>query len=147
VEHRSSPGRQQGIAGRVAFFRVSSDIASCAVLRSSDLPPSRQRRSLPGSLSACSDFDANRQFLLDYVERVIFDHYKVTLVGSVPLQTVLESSELPFRIEGQINIAAMRSKSGGLRRKPCCGSIAQLSDAQVKNQTISRHTAVEIEYW
>jgi hypothetical protein len=27
-------------------------------------------------LQACTEFDANRQSKLDYVERVIFDHYK-----------------------------------------------------------------------
>ena len=42
-------------------------------------------------LQACSDFDANRQFLVDHVHRVIFDHYKVTVVGSVPVQTASET--------------------------------------------------------
>jgi site-specific DNA recombinase len=42
-------------------------------------------------LQACSDFDANRQFLVAYVERVIFNRYKVIFVGSVPLRT--ESGE------------------------------------------------------
>jgi hypothetical protein len=42
----------------------------------------------------------NRQFLLDHVERMIFDHYNVTVVGSVPLQTATEHSKLAFRIEG-----------------------------------------------
>jgi hypothetical protein len=60
-------------------------------------------------LPACTEFDTNRQFLLDYVERVIFDHYKVTVVGAVPLQTASEISKLAFRIEGKIDIAAIRS--------------------------------------
>lgn len=62
-------------------------------------------------LQACSDFDANRQFLVDHVERVIFDHYKVTVVGSVPVQTASETTKLPFRIEGTVDIAAIRSES------------------------------------
>jgi site-specific DNA recombinase len=41
-------------------------------------------------LQACDDFDANRQFLLDYVERVTFNRYKVTLVSLFPVQTVTE---------------------------------------------------------
>jgi site-specific DNA recombinase len=37
-------------------------------------------------LQTCSDFDANRQFLLDHVERVIYDRYNVTIVGSAPCE-------------------------------------------------------------
>ena len=59
---------------------------------------------------ACTDFDENRQFLVDHVERVIFDHYKVTVVGSVPVQTASETTKLPFRIDGTIDIAAKRSE-------------------------------------
>ena len=64
-------------------------------------------------VQACSDFDANRQFLADHVERVIFDHYNVTIVGSVLVQTVSGASKLPFRIEGTIDIAAIRSNPHG----------------------------------
>ena len=64
-------------------------------------------------LRACSDFDANRQFPVDHVERVIFDYYKVTLAGSVPVQAVSEASKLPFRIEGTIDIAAIRPNLHG----------------------------------
>jgi hypothetical protein len=39
-------------------------------------------------LQACADFDAKRQFLVDYVERVIYNRYNVTIVGSVPVQSV-----------------------------------------------------------
>jgi site-specific DNA recombinase len=59
----------------------------------------------------CTDFDANRQFLTDHVERVIYNRYDVTLVGSVPAQSAAGDTKLPFRIEGKIDIKAVRSKS------------------------------------
>ena len=62
-------------------------------------------------LQACPDFDANRRFLVDHVERVIFNRYHVAIVGSVPVRTESGESKLPFRIEGKINIAAIRSNS------------------------------------
>jgi site-specific DNA recombinase len=62
-------------------------------------------------LQACSDFDANRHFLVDHVERVIYDRYHVTIVGAVPVRTESGESKLPFRIEAKINIAAVRSNS------------------------------------
>jgi hypothetical protein len=34
---------------------------------------------------ACADFDAKRAFLRDHVERIVFDHGKVTILGSLPL--------------------------------------------------------------
>ena len=34
----------------------------------------------------CFDFDAKRQFLVGHVERVIYNRYKVTIAGSVPVQ-------------------------------------------------------------
>jgi hypothetical protein len=39
---------------------------------------------------------------------VIFDHYKITVVGSVPIQTYSGSGTLPFRIKGEINKVAVR---------------------------------------
>jgi len=94
-------------------------------------------------VQACSDFDANRQFLVNHVERVIFDRYKVTLVGSVPLRPVSGASKLPFRIESKIDIAAIRSESGRRAAKEAMRSIAAASDAplgtgQCKGQAISR---------
>jgi hypothetical protein len=59
----------------------------------------------------CADFDANRQFLRDHVERVIYNRYDVTLVGSVPVQSATGDTKLPFRIEGKIDIKAVRSES------------------------------------
>jgi hypothetical protein len=38
-------------------------------------------------LQPCTDEDGNRTFLLDHIERVIYDHYNVTMIGSVPVQS------------------------------------------------------------
>ena len=82
-------------------------------------------------VQACSDFDANRQFLADHVERVIFDHYKVTIVGSVLVQTVSGASKLSFRIEGTIDIAAIRSESSRRAALEVMRSTASVSDVSV----------------
>jgi hypothetical protein len=34
---------------------------------------------------ACTDFDTKRRFLVDHVERVIYDRSTVRIVGSVPV--------------------------------------------------------------
>jgi hypothetical protein len=60
-------------------------------------------------LQACADFDAKRQFLIDHVERVIYNRYNVTIAGCVPVQSASGETKLPFRIEGKIDIAAIRS--------------------------------------
>jgi hypothetical protein len=62
-------------------------------------------------LQACTHEDDKRSFLLDHVERVIYDHYEVTLLGSVPLHTAVGSTKLPFRIVGTINIKKVRSEA------------------------------------
>ena len=62
-------------------------------------------------LQACSDFDRNRQFLVDHIERVIFERYKVAIVGSIPVRTESGENKLPFRTEGRIDIVAIRSNS------------------------------------
>jgi hypothetical protein len=70
-------------------------------------------------LQACANDEDKRTFLLDHVERVIYDHYSVTLVSSVPMQTISGNSKLPFRIEGTINIKRVRSEAqrkGALRQ-------------------------------
>jgi hypothetical protein len=58
---------------------------------------------------ACADFDAKRQFLLSHVERVIYNRYKVVIVGSVPVQSASGETKLQFRIEGEIDAKAVRS--------------------------------------
>ncbi|ANV99354.1 hypothetical protein LMTR13_03335 [Bradyrhizobium icense] len=63
----------------------------------------------------CADFDAKRRFLRDHIDRIMFNHGKIALVGSVPLGSVAtKETELHFRIEGEIDRATIRSKS--LRR-------------------------------
>ena len=57
----------------------------------------------------CADFDAKRQFLVDHVERVIYDRYKVAVVSSVPVQSASGETKLQFRIEGEIDRKAVRS--------------------------------------
>jgi hypothetical protein len=59
-------------------------------------------------LQASANFDAKRQFLVDHVERVIYNRYNVSIVGCVPVQSSSGETKLPFRIEGKIDIAAIR---------------------------------------
>lgn len=60
---------------------------------------------------ACADFDAKRQFLADHVERVIFNRYKVTITGFVPIQSASGETKLQFRIAGEIDKSAVRIKA------------------------------------
>jgi hypothetical protein len=60
---------------------------------------------------ACEDFDAKQQFLTDHIERVAYDRYKVTVMGSVPVQTAPGQTKLHFRIRSEININKIRSQS------------------------------------
>jgi hypothetical protein len=61
---------------------------------------------------ACSDFDTKRRFLVDHVERVIYDRSTVRIVGSVPVASIAaEETKLQFRIEGQIGNAISRAKT------------------------------------
>jgi hypothetical protein len=55
-------------------------------------------------LHACSDFDDKRQFLMGYVERVVYNRYDVTIVGAVPIQSASGETKRQFRIEGKIDI-------------------------------------------
>jgi len=61
---------------------------------------------------ACADEDATRQFLLNHIEQVIFNRYHVAVVGSVPVRTASGDTKLRFRIEGEIDRAAVRSNAG-----------------------------------
>jgi site-specific DNA recombinase len=60
---------------------------------------------------ACADIDAKRTFLRDHIEKIIFNHGKLTIVGSLPLQGATTDTKLPFRIEGEIDRAVIRSKA------------------------------------
>jgi site-specific DNA recombinase len=60
---------------------------------------------------ACTNDDPTRQFLVDHIERVIYNHYHVTVVGSVPVQSASGETKLRFRLEGEIDIKAVRSNA------------------------------------
>jgi hypothetical protein len=57
-------------------------------------------------------FDMTRQFLRDHVQRIIYLHGKVTLLGSVPVKrgTFQAAAPVPFRIEGELDRKAIRAK-------------------------------------
>jgi hypothetical protein len=82
-------------------------------------------------LQACSDFDANRQFLVDHIERVTYNRYHVTIAGSIPVRTESGESKLPFRIEGKIDIAAIRSNSSRKAALATMRSLALVSDMSI----------------
>jgi hypothetical protein len=73
------------------------------------LPSARAR------FEACEDFDAKRQFLVSHIERVIFNRYNVAIVGSVPVQLASGETKLQFRIEGEIDQKAARSRPRTMR--------------------------------
>lgn len=56
---------------------------------------------------ACADFDAKRAFLRDYVEKIVWDHGNIAIVGSLPLEG-MPGAKLPFRIEGKIEEGTKR---------------------------------------
>ena len=75
---------------------------------------------------ACADFDAKRQFLLGHVGRVIYHRYKVTIAGSVPVQSASgDDTELQFRIEGEIDPKAVRSRPRTMRPEHGQGEIGR----------------------
>jgi hypothetical protein len=76
-------------------------------------------------LESCADFDAKPQFLLGHVERVIYNRYKVTLAGSVPVQSVSGDTTLRFRIEGEIDGKAVRSRPRTMRPEHGQGEIGR----------------------
>jgi hypothetical protein len=57
----------------------------------------------------CTTFDDKRQFLDKHVERIIYDRYRVTVIGSVPIKTQLSNSreiemrKLAFCLRGEID--------------------------------------------
>jgi len=79
-------------------------------------------------LQACSGFDTNRQFLVDHIERVIFERYNVAIVGAVPARTEAGESKLPFRIAGKIDIVAIRSNASRKAALGAMQSLASVSD-------------------
>jgi hypothetical protein len=89
-------------------------------------------------LQACSDFDANRQFLVDHIERVTYNRYHVTIAGSIPVRTETRETKLPFLIEGKIDIAVIRSNSCRRAASAVMRANASLSDmSAAEDQPIS----------
>jgi site-specific DNA recombinase len=62
-------------------------------------------------LRVCTDFDTKRQFLGDHVERVIFNGYRITILGSVSVRSIAGETMLQFRIEGEISKMQVRANA------------------------------------
>jgi hypothetical protein len=95
-------------------------------------------------LQACSDFDANRHFLVDHIQRVIYKRYNITIVGTIPVRTESAESKLSFRIEGRTDIAAIRSNSCRKAALAAMRSTASASDRPVTEDQplpLTRHAA------
>jgi hypothetical protein len=80
-------------------------------------------------LQACGDFDANRQFLVDHVERVTYNRYDIIIAGSIPVRTDSGETKLPFRIAGKVDIMAIRSTSSRRAALAVMRSTAAVADA------------------
>jgi|CXWK01.1.fsa_nt_gi hypothetical protein len=63
-------------------------------------------------LDKCSDFESKRKFLLDHIEKVIYNKYKVTLLGWIPIMSQNNDSgaKISFKIEDEINPKKIRSR-------------------------------------
>jgi hypothetical protein len=77
---------------------------------------------------ACADFDAKREFLVAHIERVVYNRYKVAILGSVPVQSATGETKLEFRIEGEVDIVAVRSNSQRIGRQKQKLALSPLSD-------------------
>jgi hypothetical protein len=66
------------------------------------------------SAARCST--TSRQFLVEHVERVIYDRYRVTVIGSVPIKMQLSNSQeietrkLAFCLPGEIDKTTLHKK-------------------------------------
>jgi hypothetical protein len=68
-------------------------------------------------VGTCFNFETKRQFLLDYVQRIIYRQYKVTVIGSVPIwmntnedRQLSETRKMEFRLEGEIDTSTLHRK-------------------------------------
>jgi hypothetical protein len=64
---------------------------------------------------------------------VIYDRYNVAIVGAVPVRTESGEHKLLFRIEGKIDISAIRSSScqkAALAAKRATASVSHMSTAE-----------------
>jgi hypothetical protein len=103
------------------------------------------------------DFDAKRRLLLDHVEKIIYERYRVVVIGSVPVtplgretDELVQVRKLEYRIEGRIDTSKLHTRprkkfaedgrlrafgSGGRRQLavvPCC------SDHKLKPEEVAR---------
>ena len=73
------------------------------------------------SFEHCTTFDDKRQFLVEHVERIIYDRYGVTVVGSVPIKMQfgnsqeIEMRELAFCLRGEIDKSTLHKKPRKVR--------------------------------
>jgi hypothetical protein len=57
----------------------------------------------------CTTFEDKRQFLVDFIERVVYDRYRVSVIGSVSIKTQIHNSQeietrkLSFCLRGEID--------------------------------------------
>ena len=94
----------------------------------------------------CTTFDATRQFLLDYVQRIVYHHSKVTIVGTVPVKrgTFQAATPAPFRIEGELDRKAIRAKPQKMlpddgRWRKLTDAVLQTPAAVTKSSTSASH--------
>ncbi|PJE64862.1 MAG: hypothetical protein COU90_01190 [Candidatus Ryanbacteria bacterium CG10_big_fil_rev_8_21_14_0_10_43_42] len=71
--------------------------------------------SAKNQLEKCNDFESKRKFLTDHIEKVVYQNYKATIIGSVPIRSSAyeeidlpnDESKIPFRIEGEIDTSLL----------------------------------------
>jgi hypothetical protein len=68
-------------------------------------------------LQVCADFDAKREFLVAHIEKVIYNRYKVAVLGSVPIQSETGDTKLQFRIEGRDRHSSRHNREAAKSRK------------------------------
>ena len=61
-------------------------------------------------LQQCESFEDKRQFLVDYIEKVVYARRRVTIVGAMPLlphqSQDATATMMTFRIEGEVDAVA-----------------------------------------
>jgi site-specific DNA recombinase len=65
--------------------------------------------------AACTDLETKRKFLQEHVEKIIFNHDKISIIGFIPAQG--DTTALPFQIEGEIDRAHVRSNAQRKNRR------------------------------
>ena len=94
-------------------------------------------RARKARLEACADFEARREFLVGHVERIIYNRYQVTIVGSVPVQSASVPTKLQFRIEGK---STKRRYAPGRERCNPGGAVETSARARWLHLARTRHS-------